>query len=97
MRQLKVEKEELLGRNSMLESLLKVQQQHHRDSQGAGRLDAKQVPNPPLPPSLRPSLAPTCLPRRSAPLHAPPVCAYPKDTHDNATHAMSTCVYLVYQ
>ena len=43
MQQLRVEKEELQGRNNLLESLLKVQQQQQHDSQGARRLDATQA------------------------------------------------------
>ena len=42
MQQLRFEKEELQGRNKLLESLLKVQQQQH-DSSGGRRLDASQV------------------------------------------------------
>lgn len=43
MQQLRVEKEELQGRNNLLESLVKVQQQQQHDSQGGRRLDATQV------------------------------------------------------
>ena len=43
MQQLRVEKEELQGRNKLLESLLKVQQQQQHDSSGGRRLDASQV------------------------------------------------------
>ncbi|KAA6420842.1 MAG: hypothetical protein FRX49_09231, partial [Trebouxia sp. A1-2] len=42
MQQLRVEKEELQGRNKLLESLLKVQQQQQHDSSGGRRLDASQ-------------------------------------------------------
>lgn len=43
MQQLRVEKEELQGRNNLLESLVKVQQQQQHDSRGGRRLDATQV------------------------------------------------------
>lgn len=43
MQQLRVEKEELQGRNKLLESLLKVQQQQQHDSSGSRRLHATQV------------------------------------------------------
>ena len=43
MQQLRVEKEELQGRNLLLEDLLKVQQQQQHDSHGARRLHASQV------------------------------------------------------
>ena len=43
MQQLRVEKEELQGRNNQLEGLLKVQQQQQHDRSGSRRLHATQV------------------------------------------------------
>ena len=43
MQQLRVEKEELLGRNNLLEALLKVRQQQQHDTQGVRHLDGNQV------------------------------------------------------
>ena len=43
MQQLRVENEELQGRNIQLEGLLKVQQQQQHDSSGSRRLHATQV------------------------------------------------------
>ena len=43
MQQLRVEKEELQGRNNLLEALLQVQQQQQQDPSGGRRRDASQV------------------------------------------------------